>query len=264
MGDFVPENPLEHSLVAAAGDPAARPDFYRRLLESELFFVTPSPPEQEGRRTIEQETSVALVFLEGPQGPVVPFFSSRARAEAFAASHRRQLGFLGLAGADAFRVLSQESNTAVLNPGLSYGKEFLVEEIRRLAAGDVGGAEESLAEEDTQVLLSQPAVYPDELVLALRTRFAKDAAVEAAYLAQIHNPKDGLPAHPIIGILSSNYAASVRDAGIVVNEVVGNRFPVDIVEIDPSSTDGIDGFLRRQTEPFYERGKGERGPGDGG
>ena len=39
--NFTPTNELERSLVLAANDPAARPQFYKLLLESQLFVLIP-------------------------------------------------------------------------------------------------------------------------------------------------------------------------------------------------------------------------------
>ena len=44
--DFTPANDLEQTLVRAATDPAARPEFYRRLLAAELYILT----EETGAR----------------------------------------------------------------------------------------------------------------------------------------------------------------------------------------------------------------------
>jgi hypothetical protein len=38
--EFTPANDLEETLVRAATDPKARPEFYRRLLAAELFLLT--------------------------------------------------------------------------------------------------------------------------------------------------------------------------------------------------------------------------------
>ena len=38
--DFTPANDLEQTLVRAATDPVARPEFYRCLLVAELYILT--------------------------------------------------------------------------------------------------------------------------------------------------------------------------------------------------------------------------------
>lgn len=47
------ETPLEHALRIAADEPASRPDFYRLLIESEVFIIggTLTADTSGGRRT---------------------------------------------------------------------------------------------------------------------------------------------------------------------------------------------------------------------
>jgi hypothetical protein len=51
---FEPVNPLEMLMQAAAANPAKIPDFYRALLESELYILTPEAELEPGRRAIAQ------------------------------------------------------------------------------------------------------------------------------------------------------------------------------------------------------------------
>jgi hypothetical protein len=265
--DFTAGNELEASLVRATTDAGARAEFYRRLLASELFFLTPEAPPQEPTRVTGEREPVEIVCWEGPNGSFLPFFSSRERMAEVISEGGAPLGrtstpgtlgqvvpnygFICVLGRDAFALLAEDPAEAVLNPGLPHAKPFSIEEIRAIADGSILRGESITIEPSADVLLGQPAVYPAALAEALGALFARYPAVEAAFLAQIHDPKSGLPAHPIIGVVGFGCGDAVQEAGAVASGVV--QGPVDFVEIDPGEDQGIAGYLRRDAAPFYLR-----------
>jgi hypothetical protein len=248
--DFVPGNELEEALVQATRDPVARPAFYRTLLDAKLFFLTPQAPDRPGQEVLQSGRQVQLLSFQGPHGPFTPFFSSEARVAEVARQMQKPLGFLAIAGRDAFGLLAQQPRQATLNAGFPYGKEFTPEEIQQLAAGNLEMGQSITVEKATEVLLGQPSQYPRALVDALVRLFEGQPSVEAAYLAQIHDPSSGLPPHPVIGIASSAYRQVVSDAGIVANSVADG--PVDFMEMGPGPAEGVIQYLLG-TEPFYRR-----------
>jgi SseB protein C-terminal domain/SseB protein N-terminal domain len=215
--------------------------------------LTPDAREGPAKTTIGAGTSLALVNWEGPSGPITPIFSSLGRVEEAAHRADRPLGFVELEGAALFALLAQHPREAVLNPGFAYGKQLTPDEIRRLASGMILAAEARTLEKPTQALLGQPAVYPQRLVDALVRLLRDRPSVQAAYLAQIHFAGDPAP-HPVIGLVSSDYARDVGEAGLVAKEV-GDPSPVDFVDMQKGADDGIPRYLREKTKPFYERAK---------
>jgi hypothetical protein len=135
--EFTPANDLEQTLVRAATEPSARPEFYRRLLAAELFILT-----EEARAAADGQTSkpadedAKFITWESPDGPYVPLFSSRARVDEIAKLRERAYGFLALTGKAAFARLAQEKRAAFLNPGFASGKQFRLDVIERLAGGE--------------------------------------------------------------------------------------------------------------------------------
>jgi hypothetical protein len=251
---FHAQNELELVLVRASTDPGARPAFYRRLLTAELFFLTPEPPPQEHTRMTHEGESMEIVCWDGPNGAFLPFFSSHERmmqvlGETGAGGEVPNYGFVRVTGRDAFTLLAQDPAEAVLNPGLPYAKPFSVDEIRAIANGTLLGGESITIEPSAGVVLGQPDVYPTELVDALRALFDRYDAVDAAFLAQIHDPNGGLPPHPIVGIVGVACGDAVQEAGMVASAIAEG--PVDFVEMDPDEDQGIAGYLRRETAPFY-------------
>ena len=144
IAEFTPANDLEETLVRAATEPSARPEFYRRLLAAELCILTSEAPraQGEGDGAANGESSkpaaddAAFITWESPSGPYVPLFSSRARVDEIARLRERSYGFVALTGKAAFARLAKEKRAAFLNPGFACGKQFVPDVIERLAGGE--------------------------------------------------------------------------------------------------------------------------------
>ena len=134
--DFTPANDLEETLVRAATDPSARPEFYRRLLAAELYVLTEEARVADGQTSKPAAADAAFITWESPTGPYVPLFSSRARVDEIGRARERGYGFVALPGKAAFARLAQEKRAAFLNPGFACGKQFVPEVIDRLAGGE--------------------------------------------------------------------------------------------------------------------------------
>jgi hypothetical protein len=137
--EFTPDNELEQMLVRAAADPAARPEFYRRLLAAELYILTDethAAPGEASQTSRPASAEAAFITWESPTGLYVPLFSSRARVDEIARLRERSYGFVALSGKAAFARLAQEKRAAFLNPGFACGKQFVPDVIDRLAGGE--------------------------------------------------------------------------------------------------------------------------------
>jgi hypothetical protein len=134
--EFKPVNDLEETLVRAATEPAARPEFYRRLLAAELYVLAEEAPAAEGVTSKPAAADAAFITWESPDGPYVPLFSSRGRVDEIARLRERTYGFVALTGKALFARLAQEKRAAFLNPGFACGKQFVRDVIDRLAGGE--------------------------------------------------------------------------------------------------------------------------------
>jgi hypothetical protein len=134
--DFTPANDLEETLVRAATEPAARPEFYRRLLAAELYVLTDETGLTDAETSKPAAPDAKLITWESPSGPYVPLFSSRARVDEIGRLRERSYGFLALPGKAAFARLAQGKHAAFLNPGFACGKQFVPDVIDRLAGGE--------------------------------------------------------------------------------------------------------------------------------
>ena len=137
--DFTPGNELEEVFVQAATDPAARVDFYRRLLASEVYVLTEDSALTGGASNRETSATSTLVTWDGPTGPYVPLFSSRARVDEISKARERAFGYVAMRGQAAFALLAEKPRAAFLNPGFACGKQFSPEVIERLADAALPG-----------------------------------------------------------------------------------------------------------------------------
>jgi SseB protein C-terminal domain/SseB protein N-terminal domain len=245
---FVPENALESALMHAAKDAAARPEFYRLLLESDLLVlgrVARATPGTDGP-TVLPGDSLQIVSAEINGRTSHPVFSSTTRLQTYI---REQQNFLTLKGRALFEATPGAS--FVLNPGSDYGKELPPTEIMRLLDPKATAPERVTLQKATSVRIGQPAVYPHALVDALKEAFAARDDVVAAYLIQI--AYEGQPSHPLIGIETT----SAWDAfSMAVGQIAAASAPGLVFDLAPIDRSGPQATLNSallETTPFYQR-----------
>jgi SseB protein N-terminal domain len=131
---FEPVNMLETLMQAAAADPAKSPDFYRALLQSELYILTPEAEIEPGRRRslkLHEKISVATVEFKGKQWH--PAFTAPKRISAYL---KEPETCLGASARDLFGLLPPGSNFW-LNPQSECQKPLLADEISLLLSGKI-------------------------------------------------------------------------------------------------------------------------------
>ncbi|WP_033575656.1 enhanced serine sensitivity protein SseB [Dickeya chrysanthemi] len=245
------ENNLEKILRRAADEPAHRPEFYRVLMESQVFLLgSTDEAVQNGKVNLKAGDKIQIQHWEKPDGaPVVPFFSS---LDALQRSIQSEESYLALPARTLFEIT--RGATLFLNPKSDYGKEFLPHEVEQLLAGGLSREpEQRVVEKDTRVLLGQPAHYPDNMVASLTLLLAKHGNVNKAYLALMHNPSLDEKPHLIIGIDADGDGEKVmKEAGNVAGDTSPDGEPVDIYRVNKRD-DGLSQYFISQTTPFYQR-----------
>ena len=77
---FEPENGLEALMQAAAKDPAVVPTFYRALLDTELYILTPEVRVKPGRhRSLKFREKINVASVEFQGMTWLPAFTSERR-----------------------------------------------------------------------------------------------------------------------------------------------------------------------------------------
>jgi len=250
-----PQNPLETALARAADEPATRPEFYRVLLESEIYIIGHIDAPGEGLATIPAGAKLSIVNMKKKDGtPFVPFFSS---LEALQRTLKEEARFVAMPARSFFEVT--RGSTLILNPAASYGKEFFSNEIDAiLATGLNHVATQRVVKKATKVLLGQPANYPSEMVSALTGLLAKHTNIKTAYLCLMHDP-EAMPAPTLIVGLAGDgdIKTAIREAGSVAADTAPRGEPVDFVELKRGDT-GISEYFFQSVKPFYERSWGAK------
>src|ERR1700739_2047580 len=105
---FEPVNALERLMQSAASDPAKIPDFYRALLDSELYILAPETELEPGRRRslkLHEKINVATVEFKGEK--LHRTSTGRTRISAYMKNPET---CLGAKGRNLFELLRTGSN----------------------------------------------------------------------------------------------------------------------------------------------------------
>ena len=247
---FEPLNRLEETLLLAATNPDARPDFYRALLREDVLVLTlPKEGEPAGEIPVTQNMEVQLQVLHDGK---IPVFTARERI--FDSNVvKEEVPYLRLSGFDLFQMV--QGADCALNPFSSLGKLFTANELAELLAGQLFEGPAHQIPPDTQVLLGQPANFPTALVESLSTYAAAQPLIRAIYLAQMQLPDSPEPARLLLGFdVEGEDTAFLQEVGAVIQHHLDatHQF-VDIVLVSPNSEEPLSHYFY-QTEPVYKRG----------
>lgn len=248
---------LEQALERAAGEPAARPEFYRQLLDAQVIVIGHSDPPAAGTAMLEAGARVSIFNWQTKDGlPFIPFFSSLAALQRVL---DEEAGYLALPVRTLFEMT--RGATLVLNPGSDHGKEFFPAEVEALLTSGVNHVgTQRVVQEATEVLLGQPANRPEAMVSALAALFAKHAGVRAAYLCLMHDPAASPAPVLMIGVEGVDEAdldPVIREAGAVAADTAPAGEPVDFVQVRRGDG-GISDYFAGSVPPFYKRGLGSK------
>jgi len=130
---FEPKNNLETLMQAAEKDPGVVPAFYKTLLETEIYILTPEAPMTPGRRRslkFEEKINVATVEYQGLQWH--PAFTSKNRISAYL---KEPETCLGAVARNLFEMLP--NSNFWLNPLSECQKPMPAAEIALLMSGKI-------------------------------------------------------------------------------------------------------------------------------
>lgn len=133
---FKPENNLERALEQAVRDPAKVPDFYRALLDAEIYILTPEAKLEPGRRRslkYLEPLHVATVQFQGLRWH--PAFTSKNRIAAYVKEPETCFGALAK---NIFPMLT--GSNFWFNPLSECQKPMPSDEIALLLSGDIYAA----------------------------------------------------------------------------------------------------------------------------
>jgi SseB protein N-terminal domain len=131
---FKPVNALETLMQSATSNPAKIPDFYRALLDSELYILTPEAELEPGqRRSLELHEKISVATVEFKGKTWHPAFTAPERISAYL---KEPETCLEAKARDLFQLLPPGSNFW-LNPQSECQKPLPGDEIALLLSGKV-------------------------------------------------------------------------------------------------------------------------------
>lgn len=245
---FQPENVLEQLLLLAATDEAARPAFYQALLQEEILMIlAPMEGIEPGEVVLTEGQEIQLQILSDGKLPV---FSSVPRLTDGGVENG-PVSYVRIPGHAFFGMV--QGQDCVLNPFSPAGKLLPKDELAALLNGQLTGP---LSPEggDAQVLLSQPAEYPQAVADAIAAWAATQPHIEAAFLAQMQLANNPDVPRLLLAFLSQNPDPSFMQELGPVLEGQTNAFQfVDLMLLDLNSEEGVNPYFK-QVEPFYKKG----------
>lgn len=250
-----PSNDLERKLKHAADDPASRPEFYKALMDANVFVIGHTDSEGEGVSTIPAGANLSIVNWEKNDGtPVIPFFTS---LESLQRALKEEVKFVALPAKSFFELTL--GSFLILNPASPYGKEFFPNEIQALLETGMNQAPKTrVVQKETKVLLGQPASYPSEMVSALTTLLAKHPAVKAAYLCLMHDSSASEKPSLVVGFEGGqDISQAMKEAGSVAADTAPKGELVDFFVLKRGEP-GISDYMFSSVKPFYERTWGSK------
>jgi len=130
---FEPENSLEALMQAAGKDPGVAPTFYRALLDSEIYVLTPEAAAQPGRpRSLQGQEKISVATVEFQGMTWLPAFTSKKRISDYV---KEPEACLGAAARHLFEMLPAANFW--LNPLSECQKPLPASEITLLMSGKI-------------------------------------------------------------------------------------------------------------------------------
>ncbi|OOG41409.1 enhanced serine sensitivity protein SseB C-terminal domain-containing protein [Rhodanobacter sp. C05] len=178
---------LSQLLIAARATPLvenpvhAEEAVFKALLDATVYAHVPLENAPEGVMRFIQ-----FVRPDNKQ-TVLPFFSDREQAEA--ASVNRRVAIVAMSGRRLLELT--RGATLMLNPNIDQVALYPPEIVALLEGRSLGYYTQETIEQSEQVGVCPPTEPANELVLALRDLFQREATIRAAYLAEIHRGADG-------------------------------------------------------------------------
>jgi SseB protein N-terminal domain len=130
---FKPVNRLEKLMHAAARDPKKAPDFYKELVDSELYILTPDAAVLPGEdRSLKPNESINVATVEFQGRKWHPAFTSKERISEYL---QEPEACLGAKARDLFGLLP--ASNFWLNPKSECQKPLPADEIALILSGKI-------------------------------------------------------------------------------------------------------------------------------
>ena len=237
--DFVPENPLEQALAAAAADPLRRAAFLEALYDSEVLIPSPGPaPAADRLLSAPPGSELDLPVVDDGGRAIVPAFTSMTQLLRYVPEGT---GYVQLAVRDLVYVWPDDVCLALnpRGPGVLMGPR----DVR------------ALGPQAQDYLLGQPKEEPEALLRAISSYAESTNEVVAAYRGLMQSRDPGAVPRTVVGIeLEEGADRDSVFAGVTEAARVSGVPGLALVPVDRGAPGPVARYLLEQTSPFYRRG----------
>lgn len=234
------ENTLERLFKEAADNEAARPYFYKELLES-MVYICPHDPVFPSEKSEDMSTvRLATILHEGTN--YVPLFTAPKRVPPGSRCYQIP--------AKVFFEVTKGSHL-VLNPGHLPMRTFTPDGVARLVSGAVFAPEKEFTiKNEAPSMIGQPSVKPTRLLEQLSKLFAQNPVTLRAWLGWYQHPQIEAKPGYLIAIevrCGANFEDLAGLVSVILREVGTGGPYCDVVQYTGR---GLTGYFRSQ-KPFY-------------
>lgn len=243
-------NGLERLLDLACTEPAYGPEFYRCLLDSEVFGLIPKPKRGRVDGVVRFVTWTDLNSTS-----VIPCFSSRAIVRRAITPKLAAITVLGRSFLEATR-----GSTVVLNPNQTVSCRLSPSEVGALLeTGAVSRPERVRLAVEQIVAFTRPHNPPVALIHSLVILYSRHANVESAYLVIMYPESSPEQRAYLVGVQlapGSNGEPVARESAAVMQDVPPD-LSTDLMVFKDSQHPTLQA-IARIAHPFYDRAVGSR------
>lgn len=239
---------LDALMQEAYGNPEQLGAFYGRLMGGELFILTNDKNAAEGERELPAGTPVNVASFTMEDGTrFIPVFTSMAELQN---SIDDEYGVMGLPTRSLFEMV--RGVDIIINPAQPYALRLQGEEQQILL--NQFGIKKMTVEQDTSVLLGQPAEDPVELKKILADVLRREGSVQAAYMALM---MQGQEQSLLVGVLfrpGQDNEKIFETLGAAAGGHMPAGYALDFIVIDKENADGVSEALQRNGDRFFGHG----------
>ena len=259
MSDFIPVNDLDRAIMALQKSKAAWPDFYRAILEGELWFPVHYHPEIEegGGIELQNGSNVPFPVLEDKQGRrYTVLFSSDARYDESAKKcnvSEKEFMAGAMPAKQILEILGKMEIRAQINPSCSTGNVTIPPDLMRdLVSGEALRTHplHSGKVEKRHSRIVPPSEFPTDLVQPAFELLRKHAEFRAAFVLTDlpdHTPPGGRKKYVFAIIMDPEDEALFHDLNMVIATGCAKKYEFALSVISPEEI----GTFFRAGAPFF-------------
>jgi len=248
------EEILEILLREAVEDPGKRSEFYRKLLNHELYVIGSTNRELKDLSdgSVETDDTLKLAQYNINDKNQIPVFTSLSRLKECI---QEEVSFIQLNAKDLLKSIPKGCQL-VLNPYSEYGKEFTWKEIQSILNGSIFKINNNHAiySVKNRIFLA-PENVSDAFIDSLSSYFRSHTYIKQAYLVEVLDPARKDQTQYILGIRIQKssghpFEDAEKELGYLAGETLRASESVAFVNMEQGGK--VSNDLEDTTGPFFE------------